>query len=362
MRKRATSILLACGPDRVARADFGSGAPVCRTGPRPRGGSLADAVGAAAALGERPRGNVIVLANEIFAQDIALNPSQIQGLTNDQIGRALAFEIEPFSGLPVADCALGFARDREGGFSVVALRASDRENVQRLLGQSGAKLAGMANADGMPADSEALAVWFEEWQRRIEGGAVPLVRPPAPPPSPHRHRIAAVLVLLAVIAGLAAYSSWLRVRKAELERRNSELTLLTNQGAEARRRIDEAARATTTLEKDQGQRDRVLRRSASLLAFLRTLAANRPDDVVVRSIEAEGPSKLIVNGLALDARAVDELGLVLSRELAAAGWSARPHHKTGKGTMTSGGPWEFSVEVVHEEAAAEAAIRREEGY
>ena len=70
----------------------------------------------------------------------------------------------------------------------------------------------------------------------------------------------------------------------------------------------------------------------------------------MRGIQSEGPSTLIVSGLSLEAGAVDEMSIVLSQNLRAAGWTAQPRQKTGKRDLSSGGPWEFSLALTHDEA------------
>ncbi len=322
-----------------------------RAAPRPAG-TTADAVRAALALAGRP-GAVWVLSDEVFSQKITLSPAQVAGLTPEQLGRALSFEIEPFSGIPVGDSAIGYREEGGGGFSVVELSRVERDAIQRAVENAGGKLAGIAAASGVPEDQEALFAWLAHFSSDTQ----PSIAPPAPAPSPHRFLYAGLAFEAAAILLLLLGLGWTALQRRSLERRNAELAAAARDLARASQQVETLRQELSTLAKDDALRDRVRARRGALLAVLNGLATTRSDEVVVRAITAEGPSSLLVSGLSLEAGAVDELSIVLSESLRGSGWSAQPRLKTGLRNLPSGGPWEFSLALTHEETASAQSVQ-----
>ncbi|MFZ4765121.1 MAG: hypothetical protein ACOYMN_09225 [Roseimicrobium sp.] len=351
MKPAAKSTLILVTASRAVRADFvGGELRACHLAPRHSSGSMADAVRAALALGGGAA-LVWVLSDEVFSHRVSLSAAQVAGLTPEQLGRALSFEVEPFSGIPVAESATGFYRHGNGAFDVVELPRSDRDAIQLVAKDGGGKLLGIAHCSPAPEDEGALREWLSAWLPRLQGGALPLITASAPAPAANRFfvtfmvlEVAAILLLLA-LGGMSAF------QRASLERQNAELAAATNELNSATKQIEALNKERAALDKEEAQRERVLARRGALLALLKGLAATHTDEVVVRGIATDGPSSLVVSGLSLEAGAVDELSIVLTQTLRGAGWTAQPRTKTGTRNLPSGGPWEFSLTVTHAEAA-----------
>ncbi|MHA3771335.1 PilN domain-containing protein [Verrucomicrobiota bacterium sgz303538] len=156
MREASTLVLIA--GERVVRADFAPGTESPASvvsAPRPRGASMADSVRVALGLRGKIRHPVWVLAGDLWTQSIALNRSQVSGLTDEQLSRALSFEIEPFSGIAISESVLGFRRGRDEvdgahSFWVVEMTAADRDAIQRTVSEAGGKLMGICHPGGLP--------------------------------------------------------------------------------------------------------------------------------------------------------------------------------------------------------------------
>lgn len=125
------------------------------SGSRRAGGALGESVRAALALGGASGRSVLVLTTDAWVQSLALHPGQVAGLSQADLARALAFEVEPFSGIPSLDSAIGAAssgaRDGTTGFWVTQLRSGERDAVQQAVKDSGSRLAAIGHPGGVPA-------------------------------------------------------------------------------------------------------------------------------------------------------------------------------------------------------------------
>jgi len=194
-RRPALTIVLV-GSDRLARADFSSGSAPMAVAERPRAASAAGSeawelptlVETALALGGRCGKRVFVLAEDAWTQTLPLATAAAAGLDPAQLGRALAFEVEPLSGIPAGESALGFV-DVGGGrgaqgrrvFWISEVPASSRDGVNAVVRAAGGKLDGIAHPGGVPRPLGAAAApsgaWrrFEIWRQATVclGGATP---------------------------------------------------------------------------------------------------------------------------------------------------------------------------------------------
>lgn len=148
-------LLLTTG--RIARADFttlGTPAAGVWSAPRSHDSTPVDAVRAALALGGRLGSVVWVLFEDAWIQNIDLSKGQVSGLSPEQIGRALSFEVESFSGMAVGESALGFSdcgeRDGVKSYWIVELAAGVRDAMQQAIVAAGGKLAGVCHPGGVP--------------------------------------------------------------------------------------------------------------------------------------------------------------------------------------------------------------------
>lgn len=352
--KAATSTIVLVTGDRIARADFDGDLRSTKSAPRPVSASAAEVVRAALALGGKAARETWVLSADVWRQEVKLNAAQIAGLTREQLGRALSFEAEPFSGIPVAESATGFRDEGGGAFNVVQMPRADLDAVARAVASAGGRLAGIVHPGSAPEDDEALLEWWPRQPARMAGA--PIIRPPDRGPSPHRFFVTGLILEAAAIGLLAFLGYWNAARKKGYENRQAEFAV-TARALEAANQQNQAWRAQlATLEKQEQQRGQVQARRGALLALLKALAAARTEDVLVRGFAAEGPSSLVVSGIALEAGAVDELSIVLSQQLRAVGWIAQARSKAGTKNMVNGGPWEFALVLTHTEAAQAPAV------
>ncbi|MES2571603.1 MAG: hypothetical protein V4710_16310 [Verrucomicrobiota bacterium] len=349
MKAGAVSTYLLVTSHRVARADFNGALCFAKSGPRPVGASAAEAVRAALALGEKAARETWVLDTDLWAQEVKLHPAQVAGLTPDQLGRALAFEAEPFSGIAVAESATGFHDAGGGVFHVTQMPRAERDAIARVVTSAGGTLAGIAYSGLAPEDDEALLEWWPGQPLRI--AAAPLITPPPREPSPHRFFVAGVGLAAASIVFLLLVGGWKTAQRKNYEGRNAELGAVARELEAVNKQNETLRKELATLEIQDKQREQVHARRGALLALMNALARTCGEDVVVRGLTAEGASSIVVNGLSLEAGAVDEMSIVLTQSLRAAGWSALPRSKTGRKNMASGGPWEFALVLTHEEAS-----------
>lgn len=346
MKHSAASTIVAVATNRIMRATPGDGGLDFKSAPRPPGEPFGDSVSAALALG-KSSGAVWVLGEEIFAQRVTLNPAQIAGLTSGQLERALAFEVEPFSGIPMVEGAIGFRDEGGGAFAVVEMPRSGRDAVLKAVAAAGGKLAGIAHATDVPATDEAARAWLETCISQLDAGALPTITPPAAAPSPHRFLYTGMALAAAAFGIVFLLTGWYSLQRKNLETLNTAFGTATRDLTSVNRRIEELGKEQAALEQGNNTRDGVVVRRGSILALLKALATHRSDEVVVREIKSEGPSGLVLSGLALEAGAVDELGIILTQSLRGVGWSVQPRHKTGTNRLPNGGPWEFSLIVSH---------------
>ena len=355
MKTASASSFILITAHRVIRAEPLGGGMNFKSIPRPPGESLAASVSAALALAP-PASAIWVLADEIFAQRVTLNLTQIAGLTPGQLERALAFEVEPFSGIPMAEGAIGFHDEGGGSFAVVEMPRTSRDGVIKAVLAVGGKLAGITHAAAVPTADDAAQTWLEKQLARLGAGELPVITAPAPAPSANRFLYAGV-ALAAVALGLVfLLSGWYSLRRKQLESQNAAFGTATPDLAAIKRQNEELVKLQAALELGASERDRVTVRRGAILALLRALAIHRSDSVVVLEIKAEGPSGILLSGQALEAEAVDELSIILTQSLRGVGWSVQPRHKTGMHQLSNGGPWEFSLIVTHWEDTRTAEL------
>ena len=354
--KRATgSTLIAVTATRIVRADFGDSLLALKETPRAAGVSTPEAVRIGLASGGRATGTVWVLGNDVWAQSVALSPAQTAGLTPEQLSGALSFEVEPFSGIAASESVTGYHRSSEGLFDVVEIARPDRDLIIKAVAQSGGTLGGITHLSALPEEEASLRSSLTQSRTQLEAGAIAVITPPAPAPSSRRYFLAGATALAAVLVFLFGLGTVTALQRQDLTRRNNELMDASAELDRVQRQNATLQKELASLEKAQSQRQRIIDRRGALTALLKGLAATRPEDVVLRGIQAEGPSTLIVNGLALQANAVDEMSIVLTQRLKSKGWVAQSRQKTGTNLMPGGGPWEFSLTITHEEAAAAKA-------
>lgn len=356
--KAAASTFLLITANRIGRADFDGVLRLSEVAPRAAGASLSDAMRAAFALGGKPARATWVLYADAWPQKVTVSAGQVVGLTEDQLCRALSFEVEPFSGIPVNESVLGFREEGGGVFDVVQIPKGDRDAIASVIASTGSRLAGILHP-GNVAESDAMEEWWSSQPART--AIVPVIAPPVAGPSPRRFLFAGIAMEAAAIALLFGLSAWYSAQKKTHESRNAEFAAVARELDATNKQKEQLRKDLADFEKQGKQRQQVLARRTALLNLLNTLAASRPDNVVVRGMAAEGPSSVIVTGLSLEAGAVDELSMTLTHQLRSSGWSAHPRSKVGKKSMANGGPWEFALVLTHQEAVVAQEIQLARG-
>lgn len=349
----ATFILIT--PNRVVRAEFDGSIRTSRSAARPLAGSLADAVRVALGLGGKPSRRTWVLTREVWEQEIKLSANQTAGLTPEQLERALSFEAEPFSGIPVMESATGFRDKGAGVYLVAQISTLDRDGVAQAVAGAGGMLAGLVNPGPAPEDDEALIEWWPTQLVRL--ASAPVIAPAPPAPSPRRFLVGGIIAEAAVIALLVVLGVVSAIERKVNESRFAEGAAASKELDATTRQNDALRKQIAALEKQAGQRAEIRARRGAVLALLEAVAARRSEDVVVRTLTAEGPSSIVISGLALEAEAVDEFVIVLTQALREVGWTAQPRSKVGRRFSPTGGPWEFSIVVSHAEVAPKTGVQ-----
>ena len=346
MKRPSASTIVVITANRVMRAEPTAGGLEFKSAARPPGEGFTAAVRSALALG-KAAGTVWVLGEQVFTQRVTLNPAQIAGLSASQLERALAFEVEPFSGIPMGEGIIGFHDEGGGVFSVVEMPRMERDAIVAAVTAAGGKLAGIVHAADVPATDDAAQTWLENWISRLDAGGLPVITPAAAAPSPSRFLYAGVALTAAALAVVFLLLGWYAQQRKTLATQSAEFAAAASELAAVTGSTQALAKEQATLEQGNANREHVVTRRGAILALLKAVATHRSDEVVVREIKAEGASGLLMSGLALEAGAVDELGLVLTQSLRGVGWSVQPRHKTGTNRLPNGGPWEFSLIVSH---------------
>lgn len=348
--KRHSHSIMGVFARQILRADLIDGRWNLRSAPRSAGTSVPDAFSTALTLTGEPGGKVWLISDEWFSQTLTLNPAQVTDLTDDQLNRALSFEAEPFSGIPMISACLGFHQSGSGVFEVIVIPLDLRERLISLAGQG---FAGIAHSSPPPQDEAGAGEWVRNLARDLEDGRRPRIGIPEPLPSPHRFRRAALLLEAGALILLAFVAWWIRGETIELRKLHDEHAALSREMNATRQQTQARAAEIEALRKEGKAMDYANSRRLSLPLLLQGLSAQKLDEIVLREIRTRGPSTSEVHGVALTSDAVDELGLVLKESLRGAGWRVCPGHKKALKRLASGGPWEFSLSFVHEEAAAE---------
>lgn len=334
----------------LLRADLVDGDWTIRTAPRATGSSVVEAFGMAISLEGGMGSRVWLLSDEWFSQTLTLNPAQVSGLSEEQLGRALAFEAEPFSGIPISSAAVGFIKTGPGSFDVIATHAETRS---RLLALAGNGFAGIASCQTPPDDEASRLEWLRGTVGALEKGEVAVLGAPKAAPSPQRFRKAAVWMAIAALFALGFAWWMIRSETRSLRKTHGEFAELSRQVTSTRQRIQAESSQVERLRKDLESAAGTNARRLALPAMLQGLATQKLDEVVVRAIKDNGPSSAEISGVSLTSDAVDELGIAMKESLVASGWMVFPGPRKALRRLPNGGPWEFTLSVVHKEAQAE---------
>jgi len=360
--------LLLITQQHVGRVDLDKdAAPAAKVGTR-HTDTLADATVQALNLdGGKPR-QVYVLLDEVFTQNIALNVSQTAGLNPVEVERALAFEVEPLSGIIPFESALGYrALDVKNGqrqFAISQCPISVRDGIQTALRDQGVKLLGICHPRGLieaalPSDDAGIQTWMGEAAKATATtapacaliGAIEL-------PTPTRSFVlvgAAVLLLTAT----ACYGHWkwltntrnaLTEAAAQNAKPEQQLAAIRKQTEAHRKELETLKAVHAKRAEGRALLDHELTRHRTALGTLvEQLAKSQPEDAAVDVIETSG-AVVTVRGISLDSKQADEWVAKLSQAVKPAGWIVQPLEKTALRRFENGGPYAFSLQATRAEA------------
>ncbi len=178
MAKRASITLVLVTGQKVTRADFGR-APEWTSSWQWQsaaldGAGLRQAVSAALAAGPRCGREVWVLTDQVWTQRLYFSTAVMDGLDNEQLQRAMGFEVESFSGIPALHSRLGVRRLGVGqgteAFWVAQIQDDVAGQVAKVVGDAGGTLRGIVHPGGLPvalASAAKAAHWsrIEVWGR-----------------------------------------------------------------------------------------------------------------------------------------------------------------------------------------------------
>jgi len=347
----------------VARVDLNKGAaPAPKVGTR-HIDSLPDAVVQALTLDSGAPRQVYVLLDEVFTQTIALNVSQTAGLGPLEVERALAFEVEPLSGIVPFESALGYrALDVKNGqrqFAIAQCPLQVRDSIQQALRGQNVKLIGICHPRGLveralPTDDAGVQAWLVDAAKAVSTTApsCALIGATELPTPTQSFVLVGAVVLLLVAGACYGHWSWMNGIRTQLTNDNSRNHIPEQQLAEVKKKTDAMRKEAQALKASNAQRtegrallDHDLNRHRLALGTLvEQLARSQPDDAAIDVIETSGAT-VTVRGVSLDSKQADEWVSRLSVALKPAGWVIQPLEKTALRRFENGGPYAFSLQA-----------------
>lgn len=224
-----------------------------------------------------------------FRTTVRMAAAQIGGLDAADLAAALAFEVEPFSGIPAGDADVSF----------------------RAV-----------------ADPDSSARVFDVAVRR----RAPRRR------AAHAMRAAACFAAL-VAAVLALDASVLLVRRARVDRAFAERRPLEARVAAVRRAAADARERTRILREERAAAEAAQRRTAELRAAypaaLAALSSACGERAVLREIVPEGPFSMRVRAIAVSAAAAADAMVAMTAAAAACGWRFEPGDISTRGSSST---------------------------
>lgn len=257
-----------------------------------------------------------------FRQRVVLPAVQVAGLSEDELKAALAFEVEPFSGIPAAACEMAWRAVEEPdpgrrAFEVVQIRSSDLASEVARARAGGRRVTAVT---AVPDDARG---------ERLED------LPRVPVKGRGLVRAHPVLLWAAACVLLACGLAWDGLRiQGEVKSLRRDVAGRRGLQAEKERlesRAGDLRRQTEDLLRRRADERRAQVRAEVLRAAARELLESVPkacrDESVVRGIRAGAePSELVLSGVALSAEAATRTVARITEALAGrkSGWSVHP--------------------------------------
>lgn len=302
---------------------------------------------------------VLVVSDEFFAQTVRLQSQQIMGLGEAELKSVLAFEVEPFSSIPVADALTAFSeKSSANGFvtyNVLQLAKHDARKIAKTVTAHRARLFGIAHtdtrfdtADKRHIQSELIA---------IENAAVET--PPGIPLIVYGHENRARNLLIAVGAALTLVAlsvcgylyfdqrDELATLKATYEDLRSQQEL--NRGL--KKSVDDLRKKIAALEKtadaptDSATRTKIAKAWPVLFD---ALSASFADAAVIRTVTECAQYDIRVEAYAATNEGAEATMAKLAELTADAGWHIIPERIASVSGMPTRGPWRFTFRAMLE--------------
>ena len=269
-----------------------------------------------------------------FRQRVNLPAAQVLGLSDAELASALAFEVEPFSGIPCAESRIAWKRVNAADaaravFDVVQIRT--RDLVEEVAKAKKAKRNVLA-VTAPPESAAGETVEDLPWVPVKAGGGISLKLP----------LLGALAALLALLA-MGWHGMSLRTERRRLEsevavqlRLQGEKNALESQLSALRRQID--GLRERRMEAERAQQNAEVLRSAWRVLLEAVPRACR-DESVLKSVKATGAYSAQLTGLSLSTEAATRTFVRLSEELKPpkSGWRLSPgavNSPAGGGTVT----------------------------
>lgn len=283
------------------------------------------------------RTNGVVPLAACFRQRVEIAAAQAEGLPDEDLAAALAFELEPFSGIPFSEGRLAWKRleSDQGGrvaFDTVEIRSSELEGALASLG-AGARFVTAIPAEGEPIESL-----------------------PAIPVSPRRSarafgpmKIWFAVSLVAALA-LVALSFVRTLRVRTLERLVSERSVLEAERARLASRAASLADEAASIRRGRADFARAQDDAAALRSAWQALLVAIPkacggESVLVSVEPGDEGFVAAVRGSSLSPAAAARVSTLLAEELRTpkSAWVLRPGRI---GAVSPGGtvPFECALE------------------
>lgn len=370
MSKKGSLTILVVLADQLLRADLDRGTvtPLIYRTARAADDDFGADVKAAIAAGKGSVSRVLILSEECWRQTIRLATAQVHGLNEEEIAQALQFEAEPFSNMAPQESMAGYVEISAGiggksffmvempNSAVVAAQAEVRKAGGRLIGITHPALAeaDRSNTEArLPDfdDEHSLQTWLLLWAGSIEGerDSVALIVPP--PIVASTQKLVAFGVVLWILATLICFGISSVVKKQNFSLKNKLATLKAVDAQIAQGERDCSAISANIEELKQKKQAHeeafslIQNRRKALLEMLRTLAEERPENLVIQSIQDDGGWSMQIAGLAVTTDAPDHLMAKMSELLADRGWNIQPQLKQVQGGYGDGGAWKFVIKA-----------------
>lgn len=198
-------------------------------------------------------------------------------------------------------------------------------------------------------DEATLRSWFEKLA--CTPGEMPLIQAEAAALPRNMPKQVGTLLTAAVIVISVAQAIWLGREKHALSGLQQEYAQLQPMIETTNKETAKLKMELSEVQQKLKNLQRLTQQRSSVPELLRALAEFCPETIVISQIKPER-GVMNLSGVALEAMAVDEMGIVLSGALKPVGLVATPLEKKACQAMSNQGPWDFTIAVMPVEQAA----------